>query len=95
MKLALVTATVLLASVVSASVEHYYGNSVYRLRPSSVEQVQLLQKLEEEGVDFWREADQVNRIADVRLTPENKRKVLKYFNDNAIPYELMVPDVEK
>lgn len=95
MKLALATLSLLLAVAASTAVEHYNDHSVFRVRPSTVLQLSMLQKLQDDEVDFWREPDQVNRFADIRLTPANKERVLQYFNDNGIQYELIIPDVEK
>lgn len=43
-------AILLLAATASATVEHYYDHSVYRLRPSNATQLKLLQSLEEQDV---------------------------------------------
>lgn len=97
-KLTLATFAILLVVVasVSATIQHYYDHSVYRVRPSNVMQLSMLQKLVEDGdVDFWREPDQINRFADVMLRPDNKDKILKFFDDNLIAYNLIISDVEK
>ena len=60
----LVAATTLVAG--TEDIQRYHNYSVYRLKPNNVFQVAMLNDLQEvDGVDFWREADQVNRIADV------------------------------
>lgn len=46
-------------------------------------------------VDFWREPDAVNRFADVMLAPNQKAQYLKFFAENGIQHELLIPDVEK
>ena len=84
------------AVAASAEVQRYNNYTVYRLTPSNVFQLSFLQNLhEEEGVDFWREPDQVNRNADIMLAPEKKAQMLKLFAEYGIQAEVMVPDVEK
>ncbi len=92
--LLLVAATTLVAG--TEDVQRYHNYSVYRLKPNNVFQVAMINDLQEvDGVDFWREADQVNRIADMMLSPEAKETVLQKLDDLGINYEVIISDVEQ
>lgn len=92
--LCLVAATTLVAG--TEEQQRYDNYSVYRLKPENVLQLAMLNDLQEvDGVDFWREADQVNRLADVMLSPDAKEKVLQKFAEFGLNYELMIADVEQ
>lgn len=92
--LLLVAATTLVSG--TEDIQRYQNYSVYRLKPNNVFQLAMLHDLQEEdGVDFWREADQVNRIADVMLSPEAKGKVLPKLDELGINYEVIISDVEQ
>lgn len=92
--LCLVAATTLVAG--TEDQQHYHNYSVYRLKPENVFQVAMLNDLQGvNGVDFWREADAVNRIADVMIAPDAKESVLQKLADFGIKYEVMIADVEQ
>lgn len=92
--LCLVAATTFVAG--TEDQQRYHNYSVYRLKPENVFQLAMLHDLEEvDGVDFWREADAINRLADVMIAPAAKDAVLKKFDDFGIKYEIMIADVEQ
>ncbi|KAH9387858.1 hypothetical protein TYRP_009056 [Tyrophagus putrescentiae] len=79
---------VLLVAVVTCSasdlVKHYRDYSVFAVRASNETQLRFIEKLKNLDVDFWREADRVNRIAHVMIPPKIKTKLLRYFDDHGL-----------
>lgn len=44
-------------------------------------------------IDFWRRPDQINRFADLMITPNNSQRVMHYLSSRNIAYEILINNV--
>lgn len=44
-------------------------------------------------IDFWRRPDQINRFADLMITPNNSQRVMQYLSSRNIGYEILIDNV--
>ncbi|OTF76498.1 organic cation transporter protein-like protein [Euroglyphus maynei] len=47
----------------------------------------------EDDIDFWRRPDQINRFADLMITPNNSQHVIHYLSIRNIDYEILIDNV--
>ncbi|KAJ8679304.1 hypothetical protein QAD02_015091 [Eretmocerus hayati] len=95
-KLIFVTCLMLVASVISqkASYDNY---KVYRIIPTSGEQLAALKKLQDfnDNYSYWREPSIVNRSADLMVGPTKQSEFADLMNLVGIKYETYVDNVQR
>jgi len=93
--LAAVFACALAAEQEDAQVTHYYGNKVVRVFPKSLEDYEVLHKLEEQGhLDFWTEIRR-GSPTDVMVAPHQMKAFRATLLRNRMTFETLVEDVEQ
>ncbi|KAL0481044.1 carboxypeptidase [Acrasis kona] len=75
---------------------NYHGNMVLRINLESEKQLEVFEKLENEGViDVWSEKALIGGYHDVLVTPSNYQEFAsKMFNDLKTKYEVIIPNVQ-
>ncbi|KAH9529095.1 hypothetical protein DERF_003002 [Dermatophagoides farinae] len=76
----------------SDNLSQYDDLKVIRVRP--VNHFQMISLLDlEDDIDFWRRPDQINRFADLMITPNNSQRVMHYLSSRNIAYEILINNV--
>nr|XP_027199287.1 carboxypeptidase B-like [Dermatophagoides pteronyssinus] len=74
------------------NLSEYDGLKVIRVLP--VNHFQMISLLNiEDDIDFWRRPDQINRFADLMITPNNSQRVMQYLSSRNIGYEILIDNV--
>ncbi|XP_049578681.1 carboxypeptidase A1 [Syngnathus scovelli] len=94
MRVLLVLAALLVAAL---GKETFEGHQVLRMVAKDEAQLSLLTQLEdieEYGVDFWKEAKDLDSYVDVRVPVESLEAVKLFLESNNIDYSIMIEDLQ-
>lgn len=83
--------------VAACSAETFDGFKVYRLKPFTQEQKNLLASLENEAesLDFWNGVNNAGLPVDVMVKPEEQTQFLAKMIQYGIPAEVMINNVQE
>jgi hypothetical protein len=87
----------LLAATAFAELRRYDGHQVLRFMPKNEMQMRTIFDLGElfPRLDFWTEPNAINRPVDIRVSPEEKERLVAHARQFNIEYSVMIEDLQE
>uniref|UniRef100_A0A1E1VZW2 Zinc carboxypeptidase A 1 n=1 Tax=Pectinophora gossypiella TaxID=13191 RepID=A0A1E1VZW2_PECGO len=86
---------VVFALIVVSNAISYENYKVYKVVPTSEQQVQILTDLRKSGFEFWNDIISVGSDARIMVPPENNEEFVKYSASVGLNVTLTISDVQK
>lgn len=87
---------VLIISGVAADKKSYEGHSVYKLKPKTNEDVNVLQNVRIQGLgEFWDDQFHIDYEARITVPKENRKRFIDFIDKSTMEPEEIIKDLQR